>query len=73
MGAAGREGKEPDVGKELNTKCIGGLWSVHRGPVAPAFLLLSLLVVTASLLALPLNCPFVVLDPGVDTRFALLM
>lgn len=47
---------------------------VHRRAVAPAFLLLSLRVVTASLLASPsLNCPFVGLGLGVDARLALLM
>lgn len=42
-------------------------------PGGPAFLLLSPLMVTASLLASPLNCPFVVLCLGVDARSALLM
>lgn len=44
-----------------------------RRAVAPAFLLLSLWVVRASLLASPLNCPFVGLGLGMDARLALLM
>lgn len=59
-------------GKELSLFCIGGLWSAS---VAPAFLLLSLLLYqeTDSLLALPLNCPLVGLASVGTADLALLM
>lgn len=51
-----------------------GWWSVEEAPpVVLGFLLLSLLVVTGSLLALPLNCPFLGIVLDTDAEFALLM
>ena len=59
-------------GKEPTVLCIEGLWSMEEGtggsclsPAAPAG--------GDSLLASPLNCPFVVLGLCVDASFALLM